>query len=64
MIKQITQDILDVKTEMIYCDHCGEGVARQEDNNPDVKSFAYLHYECANKKNDSLGFLDNAEAIL
>lgn len=64
MIKQITQDVLSDMTNMIYCDHCGEGLARQNDNNSDIKEFVFLHHDCAKPKNDNLGFLAKAEPLV
>lgn len=61
MIKIITQNFWGTDIEMLYCDHCGEGVARQEDNNPDVKEFVYVHFECTKPKNNNLDFLVKAK---
>jgi hypothetical protein len=64
MIKKYPTNSLGEAIEMVYCDHCGEGLARQSDNNPDVKEFVFLHYDCTKPKNDNLGFLDKAESLV
>jgi hypothetical protein len=61
MIKQITQNILSVITNMLYCDYCGEGLARQEDNKQDIEEFVALHVNCTKPKNKNLNFLNKAE---
>jgi len=64
MIKQITQNIMDVETEMIYCDWCGEGLARQTDNDSDVKEFVDLHTNCTKPRNKKLNFLDKCKPLV
>jgi hypothetical protein len=64
MIKRILQSIDNASPEMVYCDHCGEGLARQSDNDSDVKEFVSLHYDCTKPKNDNLSFLDKAEPLV
>jgi hypothetical protein len=61
MIKLYKTDMLGEAIEMLCCDQCGECLARQADNNPDVKQFICLHHECTKPKNNNLGFLDNAD---
>lgn len=64
MIKLYKTDMLGAAIDMICCDHCGEGLARQSNNNPDVKEFVFLHYDCTKPKNNNLGFLDKAEPLV
>jgi len=63
MIKQIKQDVLVVETNMIYCDHCGEGLAQQDNNSQDVEDFISLHTTCTKPRNKNLNFLKKATPL-
>jgi len=48
---------------MLYCDHCGEGLARQPDNTEAVQKFIAYHDECARPRNKNLNFLKKATRL-
>lgn len=58
MIKKIVQEFLG---EMIYCDHCGEGMALNTDDVETLNNFKAEHENCTKIKNDNLAFLQDAE---